>query len=221
MTLSAEGRSLRFKELPFARSVGIMAHLAPCISYGLMGIGFQKVRFSVGMTRIADRVHPVPRHGNEIGTVGVMARATHILSKRGMDVFRLLQILGLCVAGEADISFFHDQELLVFCCMGSVAGQTSLPARDRCMAKGFFRLFVRMASETELIAFLDNQLRVLRGMRIMAGKTHPATERRMFDRASGLQRRRVMALETEVASLLCRIKWFLGPRGIVARIAAR
>ena len=176
---------------------------------GLVRVGLQELGLRLGMAGIAYLIHPSPHQAIEVRTMRIVAGAAHVLGKGWMDALRFLQFAGLRMAGETQFSVLGDQKVLVLRCMGGVAGQTAVPARYRPMADRDFRLFVRVARKTKLIALLDDQFRVFRGMRIMAGEAHPAREGRVLDGASGLQRRCVVTLVAELRTALRRSEGLL------------
>lgn len=102
--------------------------------------------------------------------------------------------------------------------MGGMAGQAALSGGDRGMGDGCLFSLVGMAAETQLVAGIGEELRVLRIMGVVAGKAHAALERRVFDLAAGLEPGLIVALITELSSAERRTKGLVGRRRIMAHI---
>jgi hypothetical protein len=102
--------------------------------------------------------------------------------------------------------------------MGGMAGQAALSAGDRGMGDGRLFSLVGMAAEAQLVACIGEEFRVLRIMGVVAGKAHAALERRVFDRAAGLEPGLIVALITEFSSAERRTKGLVGCRRIMAHI---
>ena len=183
-----------------------------------MGIVPREVQFRVGMAGVADRVHPVFQHILEIRAVGIMTGCAHICIERRMGVLAFLRFFRLFMAGKTKLPVLCQKHFLVLGGMGGMAGQAALSGGDCGMGDGSLFSLVRMAAETQLVAFIGEEFRVLRIMRVVAGKAHAALERRVFDIAAGLEPGLIVALITELSSAECRTKGLVGRRWIMAHI---
>lgn len=99
-----------------------------------------------------------------------------------------------------------------------MAGQAALSGGDRRVRDGSLFLLIGMTAETQLVAGIGEELRVLRIVGVVAGKTHAAQERRVFDLAAGLEPGLIVALITECSSAERRTKGLVGRRWIMAHI---
>lgn len=102
--------------------------------------------------------------------------------------------------------------------MGGMTGQAALSRGDRSMGDGCLCSLIGMAAETQLVAGIGEELRVLRIVGVVAGKAHAALERRVFDLAAGLEPGLIVALITEFSSAERRTKGLVGRRRIMAHI---
>jgi hypothetical protein len=112
------------------------------------------------------------------------------------------------------LAALRQEHFLVLCRMGGVAGQASFSAIDRGVGVGGLFSLVGMAGETELVAGIGEKLRVLRIVGVMAGETHAALERRVFDPAASLQSGLIVTLITELSSAQDRIERFIDVAGL-------
>jgi hypothetical protein len=76
-----------------------------------------------------------------------------------------------------------------------------------------------MAVKTEIINFLKNELRILRGMRKMAGFTGPLFERRVVNLSSRLELGSIMTVVAKLSSRIGGGKGFWVRRRLMACIA--
>ena len=141
--------------------MGVVAFITGGLPNRFMGIGFLEPPFFLGVTGIAYRVHPRPQHPGEVRTVRVMARAAHVLGEGGVDIFSFLYVRERRMAGGAERAVLRREESLVFRGMGGMAGQASVPARDRGMLERHSSLLAGMATEAEFVTRLNEQSRLL------------------------------------------------------------
>jgi len=100
-----------------------------------------------------------------------------------------------------------------------MAGKAPLFTIYRRMVNRYLFAFLLMAIKTERIHRLENKLRVLRCMGLVARPTHPFFERSMINPPASLQGRSIMTIEAKLASCFRGPKRLGVGRSFVARIA--
>ena len=98
--------SRRLKQLLLGRPMRVMAGGALSVLDRLMLVLLCKTRFRIVVTGVAHLVRPGNKQNREIRPMRIMARSTHILGEGNMNIFGLLHLLGLHMAGEAKIAGF-------------------------------------------------------------------------------------------------------------------
>lgn len=171
-----------------------------------MGIRLDESRLSTGMAGIADAIHPILQNTLKPRPVGIMARAACPLGKRHVGGFGFLNLACLRMTAEAQLSLFRDEDMLILGSVRSMAREATLSALNGVMGDRDFCRFLAVAISTELIAPLNKEGLVLRGMGMMTGEAHPALKGLMLNSAAGLQVRFVMARVAEFTPLFSRIK---------------
>ena len=185
VTRSAHLGSCHLEEFFLVRSVRIVARIALRVDDGLMGIGPQELRLSLGMARITDLVHPVFEEIPDIGTMGIMARTAFLFGKRRVRVF-YFQLFRLGMAGETERPVFCDEKILYLGGMRGMTGEATLTTGYRRVVDDDLCLFIRMAAETETVPCMDKQGGALRVVRVVAGDTLSSLKGPMFNSSACL-----------------------------------
>lgn len=222
VALFAEFGSDRLEQFSLIRTVGIVARGALAVENGLMNDFLRKVRFRVGMTRVAYRIHSVFKQAGEIRTMGVMACRAQGLGEGRMPVLGgCLRLPGLRMTRETEITAFCHEQMLVLGSMRPVTGKASSLTCNGRVGVGNLLLLIRMAVEAEVVPALFQKFRVLRRVRIMTLDAHPLFERHMLDRAACPEIVTHMALFTETPDVvLFQRKRFIRTWGVMAHVAA-
>lgn len=207
-----------FQEFRLLGTVRIVTGIAHAIADRRMCMGLDKLNPCIGVAGIADLIHPVFKYFFKIGSMGIVTGSTHVLGKRHMEIRSVLGFLDLRMALEAQFAVLGHKKFLILRSMRPVAGETASFPNDRSVIKCHLVLFIRMTFETDLVSRMGQQGRALRGMRIVAGKAHPAFEGCVFDIASLFQGRHIMAGIAEIGVLLSGFKRLLGPGRIMTGI---
>jgi hypothetical protein len=219
MALDAQVRARGSEQLLSGSAMGTMAGAAVGLDHRPVGVSLQKLRLQVGVARIADPVGPILEDTLQIGAVRIVARIALSANKGRMFVLCLLLLLGLGMAGETQRFALRIEKELILRRMGLMAGETPLVARHRRMADRDLFLHRWVALEAKLVPLPRKQLRVLRGMRFVAGKALTILERLMFESSPAFQTRGIMTVSAEFRSLLGRLKRLLRFRPLVAALA--
>jgi len=103
--------------------------------------------------------------------------------------------------------------------MGWMAGEASLAAFHGLMNNPELYSLLFVTLEAEEIPRLDHQVRVLRRVRIMAGKAHTFLERRMIDCSACLKVLDIVTAGAKLPAALCGCKGLRRSRRVVARLA--
>ncbi len=80
------------------RSMGVVAGITLAGYYRFVGIGLDKLYFSVDMAGETNGVHLFFYHGRKIGSVGIMAVTTFPLGKGNVGLKCFSSLLGLLMA---------------------------------------------------------------------------------------------------------------------------
>lgn len=202
VTLGAHFGAAPPQQILLIRSVGAMAGITSPVQNGLMRIGLQELSLGTRMAGIANPVHSVLENILNIRAVGIVARVAFLLGKRCMGNLGLLSFFRLCVAGEAQFAALQIKKIFVLRGVGGVARKASLLTDHRGVIERDPLAFLFVAVEAESIDRLEDKLRVLRRMGLMAGVAHSFFKGGVVHRPSALQLGRVMTIVAKLASCL-------------------
>lgn len=180
---------------------------------------FDESGLRVLVASVTNLVFPVLQDPREIGSVGIMAGGALPLGERRMLRFRFLARLHFRMAGVAKIRVPGREEPLVLRGMRHVAGKAPFPLRHGGMPPRHRFPLLPVAFETEAVPASHQEARVLRCMRIVAGKAFPPVEGVVEDRSSRFQLGFIVALVAQRFSLFRHREGRLGIGRRVARVA--
>ena len=150
--------------------------------------------------------------------MGIVAGRAGIFHEGVVSGLRCLGSLCLRVAGKAEVPFLRRQELRVFCGMGKMTGEATLPHGDGGVGFRHLLPFPLVASYAEPVPLPGKEGRVLRSVGVVAGKTRPFLKGLVLH-PSRFQPLLIMALIAESAPLFRGSKR-LRRRGRVVAVAA-
>lgn len=133
-----------------------------------MDTGFLEIILDVGVTVITDVRFRLEQQGSVVGAVRLMAAHAVIVSEWLMLNWQQAQGRYRWMTHEAEVCLAGDQDSLPGRCVGVVAIQTMPPGEGgMCLIPGHLGTY-RMTRYTQVPLVLNEQVPVLRGMRLVA-----------------------------------------------------
>lgn len=180
----------------------------------------EKFNFGIRVAPVTETVLATLQHSGQVGAVGIMTGAAHLLGKGIMHFRRRQCCLGLGMTGEAKFAFrSFGQQLLIIRCVRFVAGEAPVPFGHRHMRVTEPVPFFGVALHTDAISFSHQELGAGSGMGIVTGKAFPLLERGMLDRPAGHQFIGIVTLTAELGTGIHGRKRLVRVGRIVAGVA--